>query len=135
MFYSKTDFDELSNKIIGAGIEVHKNLGPGFIESIYHNAMKFELALKGLDFETEKVISIEYKSENVGLHRIDLVIENQIIVELKAVEEISLMHKAQLISYLKASGLEIGLILNFSKTRINIRRLELRNHLLTWDKF
>ncbi|UCH87988.1 MAG: GxxExxY protein [Thermoplasmata archaeon] len=116
-------FEDLSNKIIGAAIEVHKILGPGFIESVYHNALKKELELKEIPFETEKEIKINYKNNEVGTHRLDLIIEDQIIVELKAVENISKVHIAQVISYMKATGLGITLILNFSKTKVEIRRI------------
>ncbi len=118
-------FDELSNRIIGVAIEVHKILGPGFIESIYHNAMKKELTLQNIPFETEKEIKIVYKDDEIGEHRLDLVINNEIIVELKAVKEIADVHLAQVLSYLKASGLHIGLILNFSKSKIDIKRVVL----------
>jgi GxxExxY protein len=116
-------FDELSKKIIGAAIEVHKLLGPGFIESIYHNALKRELMLQNISYETEKVIRIQYKDGDIGIHKLDLVVDDAIVVELKAVQEISVVHKAQVISYLKASNLKIGLILNFSNIKIDIRRL------------
>ena len=116
-------FDILSNKTIGVAIEVHKTLGPGFIESIYHNAMKKELEIQSIPFETEKEIIIKYKNEQVGLHRLDLLINNKIIVELKAVKEITDIHLSQIISYLKATGLSVGLILNFSKPKIDIKRV------------
>ena len=116
-------FDILSKKTIGVAIEVHKTLGPGFIEIIYHNAMKKELELQNIPFETEKGIIITYKNEQVGLHRLDLLINNEIIVELKAVKEITDVHLSQIISYLKATELNVGLILNFSKPKIDIKRV------------
>ena len=116
-------FDILSKKTIGVAIEVHKTLGPGFIEIIYHNAMKKELDIQNIPFETEKEIIIKYKNEQVGLHRLDLLINNDIIVELKAVKEITDVHLSQIISYLKATGLNVGLILNFSKPKIDIKRV------------
>jgi GxxExxY protein len=122
MYNSNLTFDDLSHEVIGAAIEVHKILGPGFIESIYHNAMKIELALRCLKFETEEEFKINYKYKNVGIHRADLVIEDKIIVELKAVQNINDVHIAQVLSYLKASGIRIALILNFSKLRLEIQR-------------
>lgn len=122
---AENKFEDLSNYIIGADIEIHKILGPGFLESIYHNAMKKELGLRNIPFETEKEIKIIYKDEQMGEHRIDLVVNNEIIVELKAVKKIADIHLAQVISYLKASELHIGLILNFSKSKVEIKRVVL----------
>lgn len=122
-------FDELSNRIIGVAIEVHKKLGPGFLESIYHNGMKKILSYHKIPYETEKEIKIFLMGDEIGTHRIDLIVDNKIVVELKAVEEISKVHVAQLISHLKASGIQIGLILNFSKSKIDIRRHELEKYL------
>ena len=116
-------FEDLSNKIIGAAIEVHSALGPGFIESIYEEALKVEFSEHGLNFEAQKEIYIEYLGVQVGLHRLDLIVENQIIIEFKAVKELSDVHFAQLRSYLKATDLKIGLLLNFSKPTLEIRRV------------
>lgn len=121
------EFDKLSNDIIGAAIDVHKALGSGFLESIYHNALKIELSKKGIKFESERTVKIWYSNEEVGFHRLDLVVNDEIIVELKTVKEISNVHRAQVMSYLKATGLEIGLILNFSKPTLEVRRADLRN--------
>jgi GxxExxY protein len=112
----------LSNKIIGAAIQVHRELGPGFLESIYEEALKVELPEHGFHFDSQKEIKIEYLGVEVGMHRLDLVIENTVIVELKAVAELSDIHFAQLRSYLKATGLKVGLLLNFSKPTLEIRR-------------
>jgi len=116
-------FEELSKKIIGAAIEVHRELGPGFLESIYEEALKIELAEYGLKVESQKEVAIEYLGVTVGLHRLDLVVEGQVIVEMKAVKELTDVHLAQLRSYLKASGLRVGLLLNFSKPKLEIRRV------------
>ena len=118
-------FDETSNQIIGAAIEVHKTLGPGFLESIYHNSIKMELEKRDLSYETEKVIGIKYKDGKVGEHRLDLVVNNEVVIELKTVQDITDIHVAQVISYLKASNLKLGLILNFSKNIIDIKRVVL----------
>jgi GxxExxY protein len=116
-------FEDLSNKIIGAAIQVHRELGPGFLESIYEEALKVELSEHGFHFDCQKEIKIEYLGVEVGMHRLDLVIENKVIVELKAVAELSDIHFAQLRSYLNATGLKVGLLLNFSKPTLEIRRV------------
>jgi GxxExxY protein len=115
-------FDKTSNEIIGAAIKVHRTLGPGFLESIYHNAFKIELERRNLPFETEKVVTIKYEGEQVGEHRLDLVVKDEVVVELKAVQDISEAHFSQIISYLKATSKKVGLIINFSKSTIDIKR-------------
>jgi GxxExxY protein len=130
MSINNLKFGKLTGKIISAAIEVHRSLGPGFIESVYQNALKNELELRQLDFEEEKQIEILYKNTQVGLHRMDLVVKGEVVVELKAVEEISKVHIAQAISYLKATNLKIGLILNFAKSKIDIRRVLLDDILI-----
>ena len=116
-------FEELSSNVIGAAIKVHKELGPGFLETIYEEAFKLELAKRNTCFEYQKEIQIEYLGEKIGVHRLDLIIENTIIVELKAVKELVDIHFAQLRSYLKATGLKVGLLLNFAKPTLEIRRV------------
>lgn len=116
-------FEDLSGKVIGAAIEVHSALGPGFLESIYEEALKVELSEHGIQFESQKDIRIEYLGVDVGMHRLDLVVEDTIILELKAVKELTDIHFAQLRSYLKATGLKIGLLLNFSRPTLEIRRV------------
>ena len=123
MGVNEIKFDKMSNEVIGAAIEVHKFLGAGFLESVYHNALKKELEIRKLDYETEKLIQTFYKGELVGEHRLDLVINNEVVVELKTVQEIADAHKAQVISYLKASGIKVGLLLNFSKSKLDIKRI------------
>lgn len=120
----KYEFESISNKIIGAAIEVHKRLGPGFVEIIYHNALKYELNLQNIPFETEKGIEIYYKDKLVGLHRLDLLVNNEIVVELKAMKDILSGHISQVVSYLKATKIKTGLILNFSKPRLEIKRVK-----------
>ena len=114
---------KLSEVIIGAAINVHKELGPGFLESIYEQALKIELSETNLNFECQKEIKIEYHGKEVGTHRLDLAIEKEIIVELKAVKEINDTHFAQLISYPKATELKVGLLLNFAKPTLEIKRV------------
>ena len=119
----KHDFEELSKKIIGAAIEVHRELGPGFIESIYERALKVEFAERNFHFDSQKEIKIKYLGVKVGLHRLDLIVENQIILEIKAVKELLDIHFSQLRSYLKATGLKVGLLLNFAKPTLEIKRV------------
>jgi GxxExxY protein len=116
-------FEVLSRKIIGAAIEVHRELGPGFLEHIYEEALKIEFSEHGLNFESQKEIKIKYLGTDVGSHRLDLLVENKIILELKAVKEFNDIHFAQLRSYLKATGLKVGLLLNFAKPTLEIKRI------------
>jgi GxxExxY protein len=119
----KHQFEDLSKKIIGAALEVHRELGPGFLENVYEEALKVDLREHKLHFESQKEIKIEYLGVLVGTHRLDLVVENKIIVELKAVNELADIHFSQLRSYLKATGLKVGLLLNFAKPTLQIRRV------------
>ena len=116
--------EELTDNIINACINVHKELGPGFLESIYHNALRVELARQNLSFESEKEIHIFYQDVEVGIHRLDLFVEDEIVVELKTVEEISGKYYAQVRSYLKAVDKEIGLLVNFAESKVDVRRVE-----------
>lgn len=115
--------EELTGKIISCAIEVHKKLGPGFLESVYQTALPMELAKHRLTVETQKGIKIFYDNKEIGLHRLDLVVEGHVIVELKTVKEFDDSHIAQLISYLKASGLKVGLLMNFAKEVLKIKRV------------
>ncbi len=119
----KHQFENLSGKIIGAALEVHRELGPGFLENVYEEALKVDLTEHSLHFECQKEIEIEYLGVVVGTHRLDLVVENKIIIELKAVNELADIHFSQLRSYLKATGLKVGLLLNFAKPTLQIRRV------------
>lgn len=114
----------LTDKIIKACIAVHKELGPGFLESIYHNALKIELQRQHLNFESEKEVRVEYCGVEVGTYRVDLFVEDEIIVELKAVEELHKKYYAQVRSYLNALKKEVGLLVNFADFKIDVRRVE-----------
>ena len=115
---------DLTDRIIKACIDVHKELGPGFLESIYHNALKIELKRQHLNFESEKEVRVEYNGVEVGIHRVDLFVEGEIVVELKTVEELHKKYYAQVRSYLKALKKEVGLLVNFADFKIDIRRVE-----------
>lgn len=119
--------EELTDKIINACINVHKELGPGFLESIYHYALKIELERRNLVVESEKEVKVKYLGIEVGTHRIDLLVEGEIVVELKTVEDLNKKYYAQVRSYLKALDKEIGLLVNFADFTIDVRRVELRN--------
>ena len=109
------DINELSSKIIGSAIEVHKALGPGLLESVYEECLCHELSLKGFSFERQKLLPVEYKGKQLDCgYRLDVVVEKAIIIELKSCERIEPIHKAQLLTYLKLSGLQLGLLLNFN---------------------
>lgn len=116
--------EELTDKIINACISVHKELGPGFLESIYHNALKVELERRKLGYESEKEVRIEYQGLEVGIHRIDLFVEGEIVVELKTVEDLNKKYYAQVRSYLKALNKDIGLLVNFADFKLDVRRVE-----------
>ncbi|MBA4018699.1 MAG: GxxExxY protein [Pirellula sp.] len=115
--------DEISRRIIESVIRVHRELGPGSNESIYQKALLVDFANTGLAFECEKVVDILYQGVNVGVHRLDLVVEGQIILELKVVEQLSKAHYAQLKSYLHAAKLEVGLLINFANEKADFRRV------------
>jgi GxxExxY protein len=117
--------DETTDRIINAIITVHKTLGPGFLESIYRNALMLEARKVGLEVEAEKEIAIFYDGVEVGRHRLDLLMDGRIVLELKTVEEIGGDHYAQLRSYLKASGCKTGLLVNFAGDRADFRRVDL----------
>jgi GxxExxY protein len=115
--------EELTGAIIAAAIEVHKQLGPGFIESIYENALVIELRKRGMKVEQQVDVRVLYDDKEVGKHRLDLLVEDEIVIELKAIKNIDDVHYAIARSYLRATGKQHGLILNFSKTTLEIKRV------------
>ncbi len=105
----------LTGKVIGAAIEVHKILGPGLLESVYEEALCLELQLRGIAFERQKELAVEYKENRLDCgFRLDVVVEKVLILELKSCETILPIHKAQLLTYLKLSGIKTGLLINFN---------------------
>ena len=111
--------DEITGKIIGAAIEVHKHLGPGLLESAYQACLAHEMTLRGIQFEREKIVPLVYKQLPVETaYRADFIVENLIVVELKAVKQFEAIHQAQLMSYLKLANLKLGLLLNFNVQRL-----------------
>ena len=115
-------YEKLTKEIIGGLFEVHNELGPGFTEQIYHQATLHEMELRGLKTVTEKECVVKYKDMEVGKYRTDIIIEDKVIIELKAISDLNENHEAQLISYLKATGLKVGLLINFSKKRLEFKR-------------
>lgn len=115
--------EELSKRVIGAAIAVHTALGPGFIESVYENAMAVELAARGIAFEQQKVIAIQHRGVGVGEHRLDLLVEGALLVELKAVSALEDIFFAIGRSQMKATGIRDGLILNFATMPLTIKRI------------
>ncbi|MDF1552155.1 MAG: GxxExxY protein [Deferrisomatales bacterium] len=105
--------DAIAKVVIGAAIEVHRVLGPGFLESVYEEALAHEFGLRGIAFERQAPVAVNYKGHPVGEGRLDLLVGGVLIVELKAVDQLAPIHHAQLLSYLKATGLSLGLLINF----------------------
>ena len=116
---------DLSYEIMAAAFEVHNVLGPGFLEKVYEKSLLKELGLRGLEAEAQKEIKVSFKGEDVGVYCADLVVEEKIILELKAVEHLSNIHQAQVLNYLKATGYNLGLLINFGKERVEYKRLVL----------
>jgi len=114
---------EITDGIISAAIAVHRELGPGFIESVYEQALAVEFALKGIAFVRQKPIPLFYRDHQIGEHRLDFLVEDKIVVELKAIDSLEKVHFAIVRSYLKASGLADGLILNFSSMPLTVKRV------------
>jgi GxxExxY protein len=122
------DFDPLSRRIIDAAIAVHRELGPGFLESIYESAFKTALRHRGIAYEAQREVAVFFESEEAGVHRLDLVVEGQVVVELKAVKALEDVHFAQVRSYLKATGLHVGLLMNFNAPTLIVKRVVLDYH-------
>ncbi len=110
--------ERLSYRIIGAAIEVHTQLGPGLLEKVYETALCAEFKLRGINYEQQQRISINYKGLDVGYYIADLIVENRAIVEIKSVDKLEDVHTAQLLTYLKLTGLSAGLLLNFNEATL-----------------
>ena len=117
------EFEELTEKIIAAAIEVHRRLGPGFLESIYENALVIELEKRNFEVKQQYEVIINYDNIEIGRHRIDLFVNNTIVLELKAIKNIENIHFVVVRSYLRALNISHGLILNFSKEKLEIKRV------------
>jgi GxxExxY protein len=119
------DFEPLSAGIIEAAIAVHRALGPGFLESIYHNALRVALRQGGIVYENKKKVRIYFEGVQVGVHFLDLLVDGQIVVELKAVSDLEAVHFAQVRSYLSATGFRVGLLMNFNASTLLVKRIVL----------
>jgi GxxExxY protein len=109
------ELNRITETVIGAAIEVHRFLGPGLLESAYERCLAFEVAGSGLEVESQKPLPVVYKNVHLDCgYRLDLVVEDQVIVEIKAVDQLAPIHQAQLLSYLKLSGCKVGLLINFT---------------------
>ena len=114
-------YKELTAKIIECAFRVHRKLGFGFLEAVYQNALMVELEKAGLEAAKQKSIQIHYDREVIGDYTADIVVEDKVILELKAIKDIHPVHEAQLVNYLKATGMEVGLLINFGD-RVEIKR-------------
>ena len=113
------EINELSGSVIKAAIDVYKELGPGLLESVYQQCLIYELKTQGLFVESEVMLPVRYKSLSFdAAYKMDIVVENRLVIELKAIEVINPVHKAQLLSYLKMSGLGLGLLRNFNVPKL-----------------
>jgi len=119
----KYKHSELTSKIIGCAMEVHKYLGNGFQEVIYQRALEIEFRLQGINAQREYVMPLLYKNEDIGSRRVDFFVEEKVMVEIKATTELEDVHLAQAINYLKAYNLEIGLLINFGNSSLQFKRV------------
>lgn len=114
---------DLTGKILKAAFKVHNELGPGFVEKIYQRALEIELGKNKIKYVREKALKLSYEGINIGSDKVDFEVEGKVLVELKAVSSLSDIHVAQIISYLKASKLKVGLLLNFAQVRLQYKRV------------
>jgi GxxExxY protein len=118
-------FKDITSKIISCAIEVHSSLGPGLLENLYEEAIECEFKSRGIEYQRQKELEIRYKGKPIGNYRLDYLIENKVIVELKCVETFKNIHIAQVLTYLKAENLKVGLLINFNveKLKDGIKRV------------
>lgn len=120
--------DSLTQKIIGLRFEVHNELGAGFIEKVYENALRIAFEQEGLNVRHQEPILVHFRGQVVGEYIADLIVNGSVLIELKAVKRHLPEHQSQLINYLKATDIEIGLLINFATPRLDVRRGESRNY-------
>ena len=116
-------YEELTREIIGAAIEVHRVLGPGFLESVYESALAKELAARKIHFKTQDRLKVMYKGESMGKFRTDILVENKVVIEIKALSHLTSEHTAQAIHYLTATRKKLALLINFGAPRIAVKRV------------
>jgi GxxExxY protein len=119
------DINDVTYAINGAVFEVNRVLGPGFLEKVYENALLIELKRKRLKAESQAPIKVSYKGNAVGEYVVDILVEGKVIVELKTVEKLEKAHEAQLLNYLKATGIHVGLLVNFKHPKAQVKRMVL----------
>ena len=123
---TKEQYNRITDAVIGAAVEVHRQLGPGLLESSYEACLAYELIQRGLKVERQKELPLRYKAVALDCgYRLDLLVENCVVVEVKATEQMSPLHEAQLLAYLRLSGCKVGLLINFNSTTLlgGVRRL------------
>jgi GxxExxY protein len=121
-------WEEVTHGIIGCAMQVHRTLGNGFPEVIYQRAMELEMAAKGIAFEREKEVPIQYRGEQIGVRRVDFLVEGNVMVELKAVVRLEEVHLAQVLNYLEAYQMHVGMLINFGARSLKFKRVH--NHKL-----
>jgi GxxExxY protein len=119
------DINDITYAINGAAFEVNRILGSGFLEKVYENALLVELRERGFNAESQIPVKVFYKNKVVGEYIIDILVEKKVIVELKTVEKFDNVHEAQLLNYLKASGIQVGILINFKHPKVEIKRMVL----------
>lgn len=124
---SETDINALTHKIIGCAMQVHKALGNGFQEVIYQRALAIEFTFQGLNYEREKEMELFYRGENIGTRRVDFFVERKVMVEIKAIEQLLDVHKAQAINYCEAYNIADGLLINFGSKSLDFKRVYNKN--------
>lgn len=129
------DINQLTHKIIGCAMQVHRVLGNGFQELIYQRSLAIEMRYVGLEFEREKEMKIYYRDEEVGTRRVDFFVEGKVIIELKALEKLEDVHKAQAINYCEAYNIADGLLINFGGKSLDFKRVYNKNLITDLNKF
>jgi GxxExxY protein len=131
---SQIPHQDLTYQIIGAAMEVHSDLGPGYKEEIYQRALEIEMKNRKIQFEPQKQIEIKFKGEMVGWQLLDFFVEDKVVVEIKALSQLDTDHEAQIISYLKATNSEIGLLINFGTKKLEYKRILPPRKIKEWSK-
>ncbi|MBS1667606.1 MAG: GxxExxY protein [Bacteroidetes bacterium] len=126
-FKNESDINALTHKIIGCAMQVHRVLGNGFQEVIYQRALAIEFSFQGLTFEREKEMELFYREENIGTRRVDFFVEGKVMVEIKAIEQLLDVHKAQAINYCEAYNIADGLLINFGSKSLDFKRVYNKN--------
>ncbi|KPK74942.1 MAG: hypothetical protein AMJ89_05165 [candidate division Zixibacteria bacterium SM23_73] len=131
---SQIPHQDVTYEIIGAAMEVHSDLGPGYKEEIYQKALDIELRNRRIQFEPQKPIEIKFKGEMVGLQLLDFFVDDKVVVEIKALSQFNTDHEAQIISYLKATDSGVGLLINFGTKRLEYKRILPPKKIKDWPK-